>query len=235
MGEGLAVGAIGRAGGSAVELRRRAPVGGGPWAPAAPGGPGEQGARPVAEPGADGRVLPVVAPLAALLPGWRVAAGYDGGGHGSAGGHLADAGAARRGIGRRAPGSAWSAARTSGWSPRPRRGSRSSAWRWSRTPGRTWWRSPPRCSTGWTSWSVAGRVPHAGDRQRLAARARQRGAVLLPLGPWPGADVELACEQGRWRGVGAGEGDSRAAAHAARCACGCAGAVSLPRAAVPGC
>ena len=31
----------------------------------------------------------------------------------------------------------------------------------------------------------------AGERQRLAARARQRGAVLCALGPWPGADVRL--------------------------------------------
>jgi hypothetical protein len=54
---------------------------------------------------------------------------------------------------------------------------------------------------------VAGRVLHGSDRARLAARARQRGAVLLPLGPWPGADVELTCEQGRWRGVGTGSGD----------------------------
>jgi hypothetical protein len=41
----------------------------------------------------------------------------------------------------------------------------------------------------------------AADRQRLAARARQRGAVLLPLGPWPGADAELGCVQVRWQGA----------------------------------
>jgi hypothetical protein len=45
----------------------------------------------------------------------------------------------------------------------------------------------------------------AADRQRLAARARQRGAVLLPIGPWPGADVELGCTAARWLGPGAGE------------------------------
>lgn len=44
----------------------------------------------------------------------------------------------------------------------------------------------------------------AADRQRLAARARQRGAVLLPLGPWPGADVELSCADVRWQGLGTG-------------------------------
>jgi hypothetical protein len=44
----------------------------------------------------------------------------------------------------------------------------------------------------------------AADRQRLAARARQRGAVLLPLGSWPGADVELSCADVQWLGPGAG-------------------------------
>ena len=51
--------------------------------------------------------------------------------------------------------------------------------------------------------AVARPVP-AGERQRLAARARQRGAVLCVLGPWPGADVQLSCTDARWSGVGAG-------------------------------
>jgi hypothetical protein len=52
---------------------------------------------------------------------------------------------------------------------------------------------------------MAGSQPvPAGERQRLAARARQRGAVLVPLGPWPGADVRLTCADARWSGVGAG-------------------------------
>jgi hypothetical protein len=52
---------------------------------------------------------------------------------------------------------------------------------------------------------MAGTQPvPAGERQRLAARARQRGAVLLSLGPWPGADVRLTCADARWNGVGAG-------------------------------
>ena len=46
-----------------------------------------------------------------------------------------------------------------------------------------------------------------GDRQRLAARARQRGAVLLPVGRWPGADLEVVAVSGRWEGlVGGGAG-----------------------------
>ena len=58
--------------------------------------------------------------------------------------------------------------------------------------------------------AVAGRRSgqrlRAADRQRLAARARQRGAVLLSLGPWPGADLELGCEQGRVAGGRGGAG-----------------------------
>lgn len=49
----------------------------------------------------------------------------------------------------------------------------------------------------------------AADRQRLAARARQRGAVLVALGAWPGADVELSCSNARWRGLGTGAGRLR--------------------------
>ena len=53
----------------------------------------------------------------------------------------------------------------------------------------------------------------AADRQRLAARARQRGAVLVALGRWPGADLELSCADARWHGLGARElGGLRAAA-----------------------
>ena len=49
--------------------------------------------------------------------------------------------------------------------------------------------------------AVPRRGMRAAERQRLAARARQRGAVLLPLGPWPGADAELDCAQVRWQGA----------------------------------
>jgi hypothetical protein len=41
---------------------------------------------------------------------------------------------------------------------------------------------------------------------RLAARARQRGAVLVPFGPWAGADVVLEAAGGGWSGLGAGRG-----------------------------
>jgi len=47
------------------------------------------------------------------------------------------------------------------------------------------------------------------DRRRLAARARERGCVMVVAGPWPGAHVALTVERVRWRGLGAGEGRLR--------------------------
>ncbi|HVL82911.1 MAG TPA: hypothetical protein VM367_01255 [Pseudonocardia sp.] len=59
--------------------------------------------------------------------------------------------------------------------------------------------------------AVAGaeRAVRAADRRRLEARARQRAAVLMPLGAWPGADVELVCGDPRWEGLDAGAGRLR--------------------------
>ncbi|HEY0117432.1 MAG TPA: hypothetical protein VGC04_01495 [Cellulomonas sp.] len=48
------------------------------------------------------------------------------------------------------------------------------------------------------------------DRRRLAARARDRGSVLLPTYAWPGASTTLVAEAGRWAGVGTGDGWLRA-------------------------
>lgn len=58
--------------------------------------------------------------------------------------------------------------------------------------------------------AVAGvaRLP-SGAQRSLAARARQRGAVLLPLGRWPGADVELECRTEAWHGAEDGHGRLR--------------------------
>lgn len=44
---------------------------------------------------------------------------------------------------------------------------------------------------------------------RLAARARQRGSVLVPFGDWSGADVTLRVGDGHWEGLGAGRGRLR--------------------------
>ncbi|BCJ61140.1 hypothetical protein [Micromonospora endophytica] len=44
---------------------------------------------------------------------------------------------------------------------------------------------------------------------RLAARARQRGCVLVPYGRWDGADVMLQVVRGVWDGLGPGRGRLR--------------------------
>jgi hypothetical protein len=47
--------------------------------------------------------------------------------------------------------------------------------------------------------------------RHLAARARERGAVLVPLGPWPEpADLRLAVTASAWQGLGRGHGTLRA-------------------------
>jgi hypothetical protein len=49
-------------------------------------------------------------------------------------------------------------------------------------------------------------LPDAQAR-RLIARARERGAVLVPLGPWPQpADLRLAVTRSTWHGIGQGHG-----------------------------
>jgi hypothetical protein len=49
------------------------------------------------------------------------------------------------------------------------------------------------------------------DARRLAARARERGAVLIPVGSgWPeGADLRLRVLAGAWQGLGQGHGHLR--------------------------
>jgi hypothetical protein len=44
---------------------------------------------------------------------------------------------------------------------------------------------------------------------RVAARARQRGAVLIVMGSWPGAEVGLDVVGGSWHGLGQGTGRLR--------------------------
>lgn len=53
-----------------------------------------------------------------------------------------------------------------------------------------------------------GRVT-ARTASRLAARARQRGGVLMPYGHWEGADLTLTAGPGRWEGLSAGRGRLR--------------------------
>jgi hypothetical protein len=44
---------------------------------------------------------------------------------------------------------------------------------------------------------------------RVAARVRQRGAVLVTVGAWPGADVILNVVRSSWHGLGQGVGRLR--------------------------
>jgi len=48
------------------------------------------------------------------------------------------------------------------------------------------------------------------DASRLAARLRDRGAVLLALGDWPRADARLRLTETEWIGLGQGHGHLRA-------------------------
>ena len=56
-----------------------------------------------------------------------------------------------------------------------------------------------------------------GDRRRLSARARERGAVLLSTGAWPGAHLVLTAEV-TWEGLGHGHGRLRSRRMTVRCA-----------------
>lgn len=65
----------------------------------------------------------------------------------------------------------------------------------------------------------------AGERQRLGARVRQRGAVLVPVGTpgaWPGAEVELRAEGSAWAGLG-GDGAGRLRSRRVRVRCAARG------------
>lgn len=44
------------------------------------------------------------------------------------------------------------------------------------------------------------------DAARLAARLRNRGTVLLTIGPWPQAEASLTLSEPDWSGLGAGHG-----------------------------
>lgn len=48
-----------------------------------------------------------------------------------------------------------------------------------------------------------------GDRRRLSTRARERSAVLLSTGPWPGARTVLTAGESCWEGLGRGHGRLR--------------------------
>jgi hypothetical protein len=68
----------------------------------------------------------------------------------------------------------------------------------------------------------AGSRVRDGDARRLAARARQRGSVLVPFGVraggWEGADLWLTVGDARWDGLADGHGHLRARQVEVRCA-----------------
>src|SRR5690554_3265488 len=47
------------------------------------------------------------------------------------------------------------------------------------------------------------------DRRRLAARAKERGSLIIAAGEWSGAHVNLIVERAVWSGLGAGDGRLR--------------------------
>jgi hypothetical protein len=57
--------------------------------------------------------------------------------------------------------------------------------------------------------AVHAETVQAAVARRLSARARHRGAVLLAVGAWPGADVQLSCHREPWSGAEEGYGHLR--------------------------
>ncbi len=55
-----------------------------------------------------------------------------------------------------------------------------------------------------------GRGGSESDVRRLAARVREREAVVIALGEWAGADIRLTQTRCRWEGLGSGHGHLRA-------------------------
>lgn len=55
-----------------------------------------------------------------------------------------------------------------------------------------------------------GRGVRGADARRLGARARERGAVLVPIGHWDGADVRLSVAASTWQGLEDGSGHLQA-------------------------
>lgn len=60
-------------------------------------------------------------------------------------------------------------------------------------------------SIGVVAVRPSGRVAD-GEAARLAARLRERGAVLLVQGPWPLVEARLEIERREWSGLGVGHG-----------------------------
>ena len=76
-------------------------------------------------------------------------------------------------------------------------------------PGPQWTNVVSVLLDGFDAVAVAVPGVAASVRTQLAARARQRGGVLLPFGDWDGADITLSPEKSLWYGLGKGQGRLR--------------------------
>jgi hypothetical protein len=89
-------------------------------------------------------------------------------------------------------------------------------------PGREWPSVAAALLDGLDLVVVApGAGVRAGDARRLAARARQRGSVLVPYGvpagSWEGTDLRLSVDGAEWAGLGDGWGRLRGRRAVVRC------------------
>jgi hypothetical protein len=76
-------------------------------------------------------------------------------------------------------------------------------------PGPQWTNVVSVLLDGFDAVAVAVPDVAASVRTQLAARARQRGSVLVPFGSWDGADMTLSTESSRWHGLEKGRGRLR--------------------------
>lgn len=74
-------------------------------------------------------------------------------------------------------------------------------------PGRAWARVVGALLEGFDLVAVRPPMRLApADARALSARARNHGAVLVSLGPWPGSDLRLVSDADIWEGLGNGHG-----------------------------
>ncbi|MGF7239093.1 MAG: hypothetical protein ACQSGP_29680 [Frankia sp.] len=75
------------------------------------------------------------------------------------------------------------------------------------TPGTAWQSVTAALLDAFEMVAVRPPAPaSSADARRLAARARERGSLLVPLGPWEGADLRLSVTRQNWSGLGDGHG-----------------------------
>ena len=75
-------------------------------------------------------------------------------------------------------------------------------------PGNHWWSATNTLADALSLVAVRpGTVlPSVSQRNRFAARLRERGTTVLVCGRWPGAEATLSVERAHWEGLGHGAG-----------------------------